>query len=141
MHDVFHNRSMQFMLGRGPGGPAHEAVDCVAALRLVEWKLVALPVELVAAILQPVRPRDQHLTPTRGAHLVSSVSVDKLAAACGVGAEATTNLDDNGLLISSYDRDLLARWCDHRSPPVGSTVWPTCLTEGARGQAKMITSH
>jgi hypothetical protein len=42
--------------------PADEAVDCVAVLRLVQWKLVALPVEFVAAILQPVWPRDQHLT-------------------------------------------------------------------------------
>ena len=81
MEHIFHHGSMRFMLGRGPGGPTDEPVDCVAAFRLIQWELLAPPVEFVAAILQPVRPRDQHLTPTRGAHLVSSVSVDKLAAA------------------------------------------------------------
>jgi hypothetical protein len=59
---MFHHDSMWLMLGCSPGDPADEAVDCVAVLRLVQWKLVALPVEFVAAILQPVWPRDQHLT-------------------------------------------------------------------------------
>ena len=67
-------------------------------------------VEFIAAILQPVRPRDQHLTPARRAYLVGVVSVDKLPAAGGVGAKPTTNLHDHGLLISRCDRDLLARW-------------------------------
>jgi hypothetical protein len=52
--------------------------------RLVQRELVASAVELVAAILQPIRPRDQRLTPARGAHLVGLVSVDKLPAAGGV---------------------------------------------------------
>jgi hypothetical protein len=56
-------------------------VDRVAVFRLVQRELVAPPVELVAAILQPVRPRDQRLAPARGAHLVGPVSVDKLPAA------------------------------------------------------------
>jgi hypothetical protein len=75
---------MWLALGGSPGSPADEAVDRVTVLRLVQWELVAPPVELEAAILQPVRPRDQHLTPARGAHLVGPVSVDKLPAAGGV---------------------------------------------------------
>jgi hypothetical protein len=42
---------------------------------------VAAPVELVAAVLQPVRPRDQDLAPARGAHLVGPISVDKVPTA------------------------------------------------------------
>jgi hypothetical protein len=75
-------------------------MDCVAALWLVQRELVALSVKFVAAILQPVWPRDQYLTPARGAHFVSSVSVNKLPAARGVGAKSSTNLDDHGPLIS-----------------------------------------
>jgi hypothetical protein len=88
-------------------------VDCVTALWLVQRELVAPSVKFVAAILQPVWPWDQHLTPARGAHLVGSVSVDKLPAAGGVGAKSSTNLDDHCLLITGRDRDLLTRWCDH----------------------------
>src|SRR5262249_37118321 len=102
------------LLGCGPGRPADEAVDCVTALWLIQWELVASSVKFVAAILQPVRPRDQYLTPTRRTHFVGSVSIDKLPAVHGVGAKSSTNLDDHCLLISGCDRDLLARWWDHR---------------------------
>src|SRR5258708_31184324 len=53
----------------------------IAVLRLVQWELVATPVELIAPILQPVRPRDQHLAPARGTHLIGAISVEKLTAA------------------------------------------------------------
>lgn len=76
MEDVFHHRPVWLALGGGPVGPADEAVDCIAVLRLVQRELVAPAVELVAAILKPVRPRDQYLTSARGAHLVGPVSVD-----------------------------------------------------------------
>jgi hypothetical protein len=58
-----------------------EAVDRVAALRLVQRELVAAPVELVAAVFKPIRPRDQGLTPARGAHLVYSVAIDNVPTA------------------------------------------------------------
>src|SRR5215472_9266145 len=116
---MFHHGSMWLLLDCGPGCPADKTVDCVTALWLVQRELVALSVKFVAAILQPVWPRDQYLTPARGAHFVSSVSVDKLAAARGVGAKSSTNLDDHGLLISDCDRDLLTRWWDHRCLPSG----------------------
>src|SRR5262249_24916450 len=62
MEDVFHPRPVWPVLSGGPGGPADEAVDCIAVLRLVQRELVAPAVKLVAAILKPVRPRDQYLT-------------------------------------------------------------------------------
>src|SRR6516225_10143449 len=62
VEDVFHHRPVWLALDGGPGGPTDEAVDCIAVLRLVQRELVALAVELVAAILKPVRPRDQYLT-------------------------------------------------------------------------------
>src|SRR5262245_53079039 len=57
MEDVLHHRPVWLALGGGPGDPADEAVDCIAVLRLVQRELVAPAVELVAAILKPVRPR------------------------------------------------------------------------------------
>src|SRR6516162_11870803 len=116
---MFHHGSMWLLLGYGPGCPADKAVDCVAALWLVQRKLLAPSVKFVAAVLQPVWPRDQYLTPARGAHFVGLVSVEKLPAAHGVGAKSSTNLDDNCLLISGCDRDLLTRWWDHRCLPSG----------------------
>ncbi len=66
---------------------------CVAALRLVQRELVAVPLELVAAVLQPVRPRDQRLTPALGlgAHLVGVIAVDKLPSGGGMmhGSDAS----------------------------------------------------
>jgi hypothetical protein len=114
---MFHHGSMRLVLDCGPGCPADEAVDCVTALWLVQRELVAPSVKFVAAILQPIWPRDQYLTSARGAHFVGSISVDKLSAAHGVGAKSSTNLDDHCLLIPGCDRDLLTRWCDHRCLP------------------------
>jgi hypothetical protein len=57
----------------------------------------------------------------------------------GVGAKASTNLDDHCVLISGCDRDLLTRWCDHRLPPVRPTVSRTHLPEYLEGQARLIT--
>src|SRR5262249_48090635 len=84
MEDVFHHRPVWLALGGGPGGPADEAVDCIAVLRLIQRELGGPAVELVAALFQPVRPRDQYLTSARRAHLVGPVSVDKLPAAGGI---------------------------------------------------------
>ena len=63
MEHMFHHNSMWLTLDHGLGSPANEAMDRIAALRLVQWELVVPSIEVVAAILQPVRPRDQHLTP------------------------------------------------------------------------------
>jgi hypothetical protein len=117
MEHMFHHGSMRLLLDCGPGCPADEAVDCITALWLVQRELVAPSVKFVAAILQPIWPRDQYLTSAPGAHFIGSVSVDKLSAAHGVGAKSSTKLDDHCLLISGCDRDLLTRWCDHRCLP------------------------
>src|SRR5215469_16890768 len=111
--NVFHHHPVWLALGSGPGGPTNETVDCVAVLRLVQWELVTTPVELIAPILQPVRPRDQHLTSARRTHLIGVISVEKLTAANRVRAESSANPDDDSLLIFGCDRDLLAGWCDH----------------------------
>src|SRR5262245_684961 len=84
MEDVLHHRAVWLALGGGPGDPADEAVDCIAVRRLVQRELVPPAVELVAAILKPVRPRDQYLTSARGARFVGPVSVYKLPAAGGI---------------------------------------------------------
>ena len=102
---MFHDGSIWLTLGCGPSGPADEAVDCVAVLRLVQWELVTPPVELVAAILQPVWPRDQRLTPARGAHLVGPISIKDLPTAGGVRAESPADLEDHSALIPAYDFD------------------------------------
>ena len=44
-----HHRPVCLALGDGPVGPAHEAVDGIAVLRLIQRKLLAAAVELVAA--------------------------------------------------------------------------------------------
>src|SRR5215831_20371578 len=118
MEHVFHYDPVRLARRGGPGDPADEAVYRVAAFRLVQRELVVAPIELVATVLQPVRPRDQRLTPARGAHLVSPISVDKLPTAGGVRAESPADLDDHSMLIAGYDLDLLSRWCDHGSPHV-----------------------
>jgi hypothetical protein len=113
MEHVFHYDAVRFARGDGPGDPADEAVDRVAAVRLVQRELVATPIELVATVLQPVWPRDQRLTPARGAHLVGPISIKNLPTAGGVRAESAADLDDHSMLIAGYDLDLLSGWCDH----------------------------
>ena len=61
---------------QGPGEPADEAVDRVAALGLVERRLGPHPVELVAPVGQSVRPRGEHLAPARVRPLVGAESVE-----------------------------------------------------------------
>ena len=66
------------------------------------------PFELVRAVLDPIRPRQQHLAPARGAHLVGSVAVEQLATACGVRAEPAADLDDDRPLVAVDELELLA---------------------------------
>lgn len=61
MERVPQDDSVGLALGDDPGGPAHKTMNGVAALRLVERKLLGSAVELVAAVRDPVRPRDQEL--------------------------------------------------------------------------------
>src|SRR5262249_34508917 len=113
IEDVFHHDPVRLVHNGSPGSPADEAVDRVVALRLVQRQLIAASVELVAAILQPVRPGDQHLPPRRGAHLLGPVAVDKFPAANGICAQSPANLDDHGALMLGRDFELLAGWRNH----------------------------
>src|SRR4029077_16844485 len=133
---MFHHHPVWLALGGGPGGPTNETVDRVAVLRLVQWELVATPVELIAPILQPVRPRDQHLAPARGTHLIGTIAVEKLTDASRVCAESPANLDDHSLLIFAYDRDLLAGWCDHPSHPLAMSWWAGCCPPPPPGRSR-----
>jgi hypothetical protein len=81
MEDVLHHDPVRLARGGVPGSPADETVDRVPALRLGQGELVTATVELVAAVLKPVRPRDQNLTAARGTHLVGPISVDKVPTA------------------------------------------------------------
>src|SRR5262249_28540367 len=107
MEDVFDDNPVRLARNGPPGGPAHEPMDGVVALRLVERQLMAAPVEVVAAILQPVGPRDQHLPPGRGAHLLGPVAIEKRPATSRVGAKPAANLNDDCQLLLGGDLDLL----------------------------------
>src|SRR5260370_10174890 len=65
MEDVFHHGPVWLALGGGPGSPANEAGDCISLLRLAQRELVAPARALVAANLQPVRPREHDLASSR----------------------------------------------------------------------------
>ena len=80
--------------GRGRGSRS-------ACSSSVERELVAPSVELVGAVLDPVRPRDQHL-PAAGRDLsVGGVAVEQLAAARRVRAQPAADLDDDGALVAA----------------------------------------
>ncbi len=104
-----------------PAGPADEAVDRVARLELVERQLLLLPVELVGAVLDPVRPRDQHLPAAGGDLPVGGVGVEQLTAARGVRPQAAAHLDDDGALVAVGDLELLAGRREHVYPGTGRT--------------------
>ena len=69
-------------------------------LGLGERQLVALAVELVRAVLDAVRPRDQHLPSARGALLVRPVAVQHLPFAYGVRAKPAADTDDHRALVA-----------------------------------------
>ena len=69
-------------------------------LGLGERQLVALAVELVGAVLDAVRPRDQHLPAARGALLVRPVSVQHLPLADGIRAKPAADTDDDRALVA-----------------------------------------
>src|SRR5262249_18503729 len=138
--DVFHHHPVRLSCNRSPGGPADQPMDCVAALHFVQCQLMAASIELVAAILQPVRPGDQHLPSPREAHLLGPVAVEKLTAPGGVCAKSPANLDDHGTLMRGRDLDLLSGWRNHGTPRAGSAVpaGGRRRTDGATGALRYI---
>jgi hypothetical protein len=90
-------------------------------LRLGQRQLVATPVELVAAVLEPVRPGNQELAAAGGARLPGTEAVDDILAVCAVRAEAAADLDRLGALIAELDLNLRGGWLDPATmPPVES---------------------
>ena len=85
----------------------------VPLVQLVQRKLVIPPIELVSAVLQAVRPRDEHLAAARVAHVARPISVEDGQTAHLVGAKPAADLDDHCPLGSELDLDLLARGRDH----------------------------
>jgi hypothetical protein len=67
-----------------PSGPARETVDRVPPFGLVEWKLIPVSVELVATVLDAIRPWNEQLSPTRRGNLGVPVAVDDRSLAEGV---------------------------------------------------------
>src|SRR5512133_3934423 len=114
MEEMLQHDAVGLALGDGPGGPTDEAVNCVAPLRLVERKLQLLAVELVAAVYDPVWPRDQKLAPTRAAELLLAVAVQYRSVTVRVRAEAAADLDYDDTLVAVHELDLLARGCAPR---------------------------
>src|SRR4029450_782421 len=91
--------------------PTDEPVNRVGPLRLVERKLQHLAVELVAAVCDPVWPRDQKLAPPRAAELLLAVAVQYRSVTVRVRAEAAADLDYDDTLVAVHELDLFARGC------------------------------
>src|SRR5580704_6432618 len=91
-----------------PGEPAHQAVDGVVALGLIEGSLGPDPVELVAAVGQAVRPRSQYLPPAAVGPLIGSEAVDDGPRPHGVGPQRGADLADDDVVTPVPDAPLLA---------------------------------
>jgi hypothetical protein len=59
---VLEHDPVRLVLHDRPPGPAHEAVDRVAVLGLGQRELVSAAFELVLAVAQTIRPRDEQLS-------------------------------------------------------------------------------
>ena len=85
-------------------------------LGLRQWQLMLTSGELVPTVLEPIRPRDEHLaTPARG-HLVDAVAVDDVRAVDCVRPQPSAHLDDHHALVVERDLELLARGRKHAYP-------------------------
>ena len=92
-----------------PGHPAHEAVDGVAALGLVQGGLGPYPVVLVTAVSQAVGPGGEDLPAARMGPLVGSEAVEDGGLAHRVGPQGGAHLADDDFLAPVPDAPLLAR--------------------------------
>ena len=95
---------------------------------------MVLAVEAVAAVLNPVRPRDQNLPAARAAHLIRPVAVEQLAAVERVLPQSAADLHDDRPLVAVDDLDLLAGGGDHGSASSSSTVrWSSVYSSASAG--------
>ena len=94
-----------------------EPVDGVAVLRLVDRRVGIAARERPPTLAQPVRPREQHLSPRAGRHLVGAEALHHRDAALDVVAKRRADLGDHGPLVPVRQEDLLARGKRHDVPP------------------------
>src|SRR5262245_17950640 len=107
---VLHHRAVRLPFADSPALRPNEAVDRVLPLGFGQVELMALAVELVASVLQPVRPRDQDLTAAGATRLVGAVTVEDVDAVNGVLAQTAADLDDHRTLSTQCQLDLFAGW-------------------------------
>src|SRR5262249_41992115 len=105
---VLHHDPMSLARGDRPGDPTNETVNGASGCQFVERELVLHARELVGTILEPVRPRHEHLSAPGHGHLFLAVTVDELVVADRVRAQACTDLDDHRTLVTGAILDLLA---------------------------------
>src|SRR5262249_13701970 len=106
--DVLHHDPGGLALGGTPRRPAHQAVDRVSVLGLGERQVVAAAVELVGAVLDAVRPRNEDLAASRRGQVARAVAVEDVSAVDRVRPQPAPDLDDNGLLAAERELELLA---------------------------------
>ena len=90
-----------------PGQPAHQPVDGVAPLGLVEGGLGPHPVELVATVGQAIGPRGQDLAAARVRPLVGAEPVEDGDAIDAVGPQGGSDLAHHHFLAAVPDTPLL----------------------------------
>ena len=83
-------------------------MDGVPPLGLVERELEGTALELVRAVLDPVRPRREDLAAAGAAELVEPVAVEHRRIAEPVTAQTTADADDDRPLVAVRELDLLA---------------------------------
>ena len=120
---VLHHDAVAAAGADSPRGPANEPVDRIPLFGLGERELMTLAVELVAAVLDAVRPGHQHLASSRGALLVRAVAVQHFPVADRERAEASADLDDHCSLVAEGDLDLLSGRRAHALEPMRSSRW------------------
>ena len=105
---VLERGAIGLSLRNRPLRPADEAVDGVPPLGLVERELVGTALELVRAVLDPVRPRREELAAAGAAELVEPVAVEHRRISEPVTAQTAADTDDDHLLVAVRQLDLLA---------------------------------
>ena len=116
LEEVLHDDPVRRHVDNAPGRLADEPVDRVSVLRLRERQLHRLAVELVASVLDPVRPGGEHL-PTPGARaLAGRKPVEQCPSRDFVRAEPAAEGDDALALLAARELDLSSRLGD-RGPP------------------------
>ena len=108
MEHVPEHDAVRLVLAGLPRDPADESVDRVRMRRLRERQLMPTALELVAAVLDAVRPWDEHLATPTSRHLVDAVAVDDVHPIDGVRPQTAADLDRDRPLVAERDLELLA---------------------------------